>query len=71
MSDLTGPRFEPQTFCSRDKRVTAQPTNYRNYLVTTMATVFHSNFKSKKPYVFVNLLLFLAVDICQQVFQLR
>ena len=26
VSDLTGPRFEPQTSRSRDKRVTARPT---------------------------------------------
>ena len=26
VSDLTGPRFEPQTFRSRDERVTAPPT---------------------------------------------
>ena len=26
VSDLTGPRFEPQTSRSRDERVTAQPT---------------------------------------------
>ena len=25
VSDLTGTRFEPQTFCSRDKRVTDRP----------------------------------------------
>ena len=26
VSDLTGPRFEPPTYRSRDKRVTARPT---------------------------------------------
>ena len=26
VSDLTGPRFEPQTSCSRDERVTARRT---------------------------------------------
>ena len=26
VSDLTGPRFEPQTSCSRDESVTARPT---------------------------------------------
>ena len=26
VSDLTGPRFEPQAFRSRDERVTARPT---------------------------------------------
>ena len=26
VSDLTGPRFEPQTFDSRDERDTARPT---------------------------------------------
>ena len=28
VSDLTGPRFEPQTSRSRDKRVTARPTRF-------------------------------------------
>ena len=28
VSDLTGPRFEPQTSRSRDERVTARPTNF-------------------------------------------
>ena len=28
VSDLTGPRLEPQTSCSRDERVTARPTNW-------------------------------------------
>ena len=27
VSDLTGPRFEPRTSRSRDKRITARPTN--------------------------------------------
>ena len=35
VSDLTGPRFEPHTSRSRDKRVTAQPTGR----VTLLATV--------------------------------
>ena len=33
--------------------------------------VIQSNFKSQKPYVFVILLLFRFVDICQQVFRLK
>ena len=79
MSDLTGPRFETQTSRYRGERVTARPTNYRNYLVTAMATVNYSNFEPQEPYVFVDLLLFFAVDIChlstidicQQMFRLR
>ena len=30
LSDLTGPRFEPQTSRPRDERVTARPTNRFN-----------------------------------------
>ena len=44
MSNLTGPRFDPQTSRFRDERVTARPTNFRIYLVITVATVIHSNF---------------------------
>ena len=33
VSDLTGPRFEPQTSRSRDKRVNAQPTGWSLLLV--------------------------------------
>ena len=33
--DLTGPRFEPQTSCSRDERVTARPTAAQKYGSTT------------------------------------
>ena len=32
VSDLTGPRFEPQTSRSRDERVTARPTGRRNII---------------------------------------
>ena len=39
--------------------------------VTTIVKVIDSNFKFQRPYVSVNLLLFLFVDICQQVFRLR
>ena len=37
VSDLTGPRFEPQTSRSRGERVTAQPTGIvvNNFLLTT------------------------------------
>ena len=31
VSDLTGTKFKPQTFCSRDERVTARPTGRYNY----------------------------------------
>ena len=31
VSDLTGPRFEPQTSRSREERVTARPTGRYNY----------------------------------------
>ena len=49
-----------------------QIISYNNsYSVTTIITVIHNNFKSQRLYVSVNLLLFLFVDICQQVFRLR
>ena len=34
VSDLTGPRFEPQTSGSRDERVTARPTGRSNIKIT-------------------------------------
>ena len=40
-----------------------------SYSVTTRVTVIHSNFKSQRPYVSVDQLLILFVDICQQVFR--
>ena len=42
-----------------------------SYSVTTIVIVIHSNFKSQRPYVSVDLLLVLFVGICQQVFRLR
>ena len=40
VTNLTGPRFEPQTSCSRDKRVTARPTGIvvDNFLLTIIFT---------------------------------
>ena len=45
--DLTSPSFEPQTSRSRYERITSRPTNFRNYLVATIATVICSNFYRK------------------------
>ena len=42
VSDLTGPRFEPQTSRSRDERVTAWPTKYRKYDCILKSGDFHS-----------------------------
>ena len=40
VTNLTGPRFEPQASCSRDKRVTARPTGIvvDNFLLTIIFT---------------------------------
>ena len=36
-----------------------------SYSVTIIVTVIHSNFKSERSYVSVDLLLVLFIDICQ------
>ena len=40
VSNLTGPRFEPQTYRSRDERVTARPTGWwQIFNVSTLPAV--------------------------------
>ena len=48
VSDLTGPRFEPQTSCSKDERVTARPNNRLNkyYDIFLEGFLFHQKFLS-------------------------
>ena len=48
-SDLTGPRFEPQTSLSRDEHITAQPT---------AGTVGSSNFKYGQQFRIYKIFLF-------------
>ena len=45
VSDLTGPRFEPQTSCCRDEHVTARPTGRytRNSKIIVFVTLLHSH----------------------------
>ena len=45
MSDLTGPRFEPQTFRSRDERVTARRTGRLGNQILGFRQIFESNSK--------------------------
>ena len=44
VSDLTGPRFEPQTSRFRDERVTARPTGVAKFYCDAIATVFSRKF---------------------------
>ena len=41
-SDLTGPRFEPQTFRSRDERVTARPTGKLGQIENESGKTLHA-----------------------------
>ena len=41
MSDLTGPRFEPQTSRSRDERFTARPTGQFFFVFFNYYCIFY------------------------------
>ena len=36
VSDLTGPRFEPPTYSSRDERIATRPTGQLNYITLNL-----------------------------------
>ena len=60
VSDLTGPRFEPQTIHSRDERVTARPKHEieicEHYLKTVILGLnFTGSYRQRKKYYSIDI----------------